>query len=139
MLQSIIEAIKSFFGFSEQIAENKGAKIPLQEKAIREAADTRVIKHHRRQDRILDKDLKRSEKILYYFDSFDEFNKSTSMEGNQRALYFGDKHSILKEIRCDIANILTRKQGKLFRRLVEESNKPYYAIKLHPLTLHGIE
>lgn len=139
MLQSIIEAIKSFFGFGEQIAENKGAKIPLQEKAIREAADTRVIKHHRRQDRILDKDLKRSEKILYYFDSFDEFNKSTSMTGNERALYFGDKHSILKEIRWDIANILTRKQGKLFRRLVEEGNKPYYVIKIHPLTLHGIE
>lgn len=137
--QAILEALGLGFLWKwlGQASENKGAKIPMQEKAIREQADTRVIKHHKRQDRIQDKDLRKSPKILYYFDSIDEFQKSIQMTGNERALYYGDKNSILKEIKWDIAKILTREQERLFRRLVGESDKPYFAIKIHPLTLHS--
>lgn len=138
-IQKFLEALGlgELWNWLGQSAENKGAKIPMQEKAIREQAVTRVIKHHKRQDRIQDKDLRKSPKILYYFDSIDEFTKSIAMTGNERALYYGDKNSILKEIKWDIAKILTREQERLFRKLVGESDKSYFAIKIHPLTLHA--
>lgn len=39
MIQSIIEAIKQFFGFGQKIAENKALKIPLKEKSILSEAE----------------------------------------------------------------------------------------------------
>lgn len=136
MLQGIIEAIKNFFGFGEQLAENKGLKIPMQENAIREHADTRVIRQELRQDKILDRDLLKTEKILYFFDDQKEYRNSIEMKGNLRPLYNGNREDIIACIKNDMANILDRKQQKKLRKMVVDSNKPFFVIKIHPLTIH---
>lgn len=139
MWQAIIEAISKFLGLSEQLAENKGQKIPMQEVAIREHADTRAIKELRKQDRIQDKQLLHTPKILYHYDNFDDYVIAISLKDNERPLYYGDKEGILKDIKQDLGKILTgglKGQQRLFRRLVKDSDKPYYVIKIHPLTVH---
>lgn len=138
-LLAFLAALKELAGFGTQVSENKGAKIPMQEVAIREGADTDAIKELRKQDRIQDKQLLRTPKILYHYDSLDEYTKSMVLIDNERPLYYGDKEGILNDIKHDMAKILTnglKGQQRLFRRLVKESNKPYFIIKIHPLTVH---
>lgn len=139
MWQAIIEAISKFFGLSEQLAENKGMKIPMQEAAIREQSDTKAIRELRKQDRIQDKQLLHTPKILYHYDNFDDYSAAIHMEDNLRPLYYGDKEGILKDIKQDWAKILTnglKGQQRLFRRLIKDSDKPYFIVKIHPLTIH---
>lgn len=52
LIQSIIEAIKQIFGFGEKLAENKSQKIPLQKEAIKEKAETIVIRQDNKQHKL---------------------------------------------------------------------------------------
>lgn len=135
MWQTIIEAISKFFGFSEQLAENKGAKIPMQEVAIREDANTDALKELRKQDRIKDRWLRKTPKIVYHYDDLEAYGTSLLMEDNERPLYYGNKDDILFEIKKDLAKILTTREQRVFRRIVQDSDKPYFIIKIHPLTV----
>lgn len=135
-LSLALEAIKSIFGFAEQSSENKGQKIPFQEVAIREDANTDAVKELRKQDRIQDKDLLREPKILYHFDNVEDYLKSINLKDNERPLYHGEKAAILSEIKQDWARILTPRQQRQFKRLVKKSGKEWFCIKIHPLTVH---
>lgn len=52
MLQSLWEAIKSIFGFGSDVAKNQAQKIPMKEPAIREKAETKVVKENNKQHRL---------------------------------------------------------------------------------------
>lgn len=137
--EAIIELFNKIFGFAGQVSENKGMKIPLQEAAIRERSDTSVVRELRRQDRIQDRELLHTPKILYFYESYDDYAMAISLKDNERPLYYGDKEGILKDIKQDLGKILTKGlkgQQRLFKRLVKASDKPWFAIKIHPLTIH---
>lgn len=140
MWQTIIDLFNTIFGFANQVSENKGMKIPMQEAAIREQSDTKAIRQLRKQDRIQDRQLLHTPKILYHYDNYDAYAIAIGLTDNERPLYYGDKEGILKDIKQDLGEILTnglKGQQRLFRRLVKNSEKPYYAIKIHPLTIHS--
>lgn len=128
------DGISKVFGLGEKIAENQGQKIPMKEPEIREKAITGALVQDLRQDKLQDRELREEPKTLEFYNDQAEYVASLAAEN--KALYHGSKEVILIQIEQDPANVLTRKQAKQLRKLVEECDKLLYVIKVHPLTIH---
>ncbi len=131
MIQAIIDFLRELFSFAEKIADNKAKKIDLQEAAVREQGDTKEIKERLRQDKKLDRELRKEPKVMYEFSDSVEFRKCA--EG---ALYFGNKEDIILFIKRDSGNALSWGQSKELIRQVKKSKHLFFVVKIDPLTVH---
>lgn len=138
MFQSIINFLSQLFGFSEKIADNRGQKIPMQEKEIREKADTGVVREEVKQDRIMDRHYKEEPKILYAFSDHAKYRECVNVTSppKLKPLYCGDKTEILFLIKKDPAEVLTNRQARELKDEVNQSNELLFVIKFHPASIH---
>lgn len=143
MPQWLIKLLPDFliklFGFAEKVAENKSQKIPMQENAIREKADTRVINQEIKQDKKKDRHLRQEPKLLYAFNDHELYRECVNITEppEKKPLYCGSKEEILFLIKQDPADVLEKKQARQLKEQVQMSSSLLFCIKLHPVSIHA--
>lgn len=92
------------------------------------------VKGDIKSDRLQDRDLKREAKILTGY-AIKPVIPVDQLE--PRLLYEGDKEMIFWLIKEDLADVLTKKQQRIFGRKVKrETFYTYFSVAIHPLTEH---
>lgn len=139
--EAIIELLSKIFGLGGQVAKNKGDTIPYRIPSIQSEAKKDSIQDVIKIDRLQDRDLRKEPKEILEFETKVEYldaigeavNKNV---GGHGILFTAIKEEILKDIKNDFSEVLSKEQQRKFKRYIRNSDKKYFIIRISPLTIH---